>query len=472
MKRTVQLEKKLKGGQVVQIISGDLTREKCGAIVNAANSQLQHGAGVAKSICNAGGAQVQKDCDAWIKKHGDVKTGHVIWTEGCGKLQCDWIFHAVGPIWAGGMADEETSLESCVNTCLQFAEKKELTDIAFPAISSGIFGFPKKLCAQIMLRCIYNYFWENNDSVLTRIAIITADSQTATTLADVLRAGYKTWGKSTNPTPSPLKAAPSGVLRYVRSDITHAAPGETALLCHAVAPGKTWSPKGIMGKLVKKFGTGLTLAYNHAIKGSGNQLGSVQVVDVTDDMKPTPTHQYLIANMFVVDSKTLDADLAAWNVALKTLAAKASKFDASVHIEKFKGNWSAFHKAIEKHLPHIKVYVYTSDGGECKKYNDIVKGAPSSSSSSSSSSRRRPRADDDSDEEKAEDGDEEEDEPAKKKLKFEDEDEEEVQPLVRRRSSRLAGIPPNPKFCFNCGCGLPLSKQQAKFCPGCGVRLL
>jgi O-acetyl-ADP-ribose deacetylase (regulator of RNase III) len=87
--------------QTIQIRQGDLTLEDCDAIVNAANSHLAHGAGVAGAIAGRGGDVIREESEQWIREHGSVPTGEVAVTR-AGALACKWVIHAVGPIWSGG----------------------------------------------------------------------------------------------------------------------------------------------------------------------------------------------------------------------------------------------------------------------------------------------------------------------------------------------------------------------------------
>src|SRR5450756_2838601 len=85
-------------GQVIEIWQGDLTQESCDAIVNAANTYLSHGGGVAGAIVRVGGYEIQVESNRWVEAHGTVPTGQVAVTR-AGKLHCQWVIHAVGPVW-------------------------------------------------------------------------------------------------------------------------------------------------------------------------------------------------------------------------------------------------------------------------------------------------------------------------------------------------------------------------------------
>jgi len=162
---TVLVEQKLPSGQVIQIVKGDITTEAVDAIVNAANEHLQHGGGVAWAISKKGGPAIQKESDAWIRQHGPVSHSHPAWTSG-GFLPAKFVIHAVGPIWgdpqsAGAGGDEDKKLSDAVMGSLRVADELKCSSIAMPAISTGIFGFPKDRAAGIIFTSIEKYFEDN-----------------------------------------------------------------------------------------------------------------------------------------------------------------------------------------------------------------------------------------------------------------------------------------------------------------------
>jgi len=140
----MQTLKELKlGDKIVKIILGDITEEETEAIVNAANSHLKHGGGVAGAIVRKGGRIIQEESD----KIGYVPTGSAAITT-AGKLKAKYVIHAVGPVWGEG--DEDNKLKSAVLSALRIAEEKGIKSVSLPAISSGIFGFPKDRAAHII----------------------------------------------------------------------------------------------------------------------------------------------------------------------------------------------------------------------------------------------------------------------------------------------------------------------------------
>jgi O-acetyl-ADP-ribose deacetylase (regulator of RNase III) len=128
----------------IELMTGDLTTLEVDAIVNAANSHLQHGGGVAGAIVRRGGITIQRESD----RIGYVPVGGAAVT-GAGSLPARHVIHAVGPRLGEG--DEERKLQSATSEALLRAEELHLKSVAFPAISTGIFGYPMDRCARIML---------------------------------------------------------------------------------------------------------------------------------------------------------------------------------------------------------------------------------------------------------------------------------------------------------------------------------
>ena len=149
-------------GARLQIVQGDLTVENVDAIVNAANAQLQHGGGVAAAIVQRGGAIIQTESDAWVRQHGPVSYAEPAYT-GAGSLPCRYVIHAVGPVWGEG--NEDARLAEAVSGSLRLAERLGLASIAFPAISTGIFGFPKERAAGVSLSAVQETLEETTISV-------------------------------------------------------------------------------------------------------------------------------------------------------------------------------------------------------------------------------------------------------------------------------------------------------------------
>jgi O-acetyl-ADP-ribose deacetylase (regulator of RNase III) len=135
---------------VLELIEGDITEMHTDAIVNAANSQLVLGGGVAGAIRKKGGPKIQEQCN----KIGGTFVGGAVITTG-GNLKAKHVIHAVGPRMGEGNEDEK--LKNATLNSLKVADKNHLKSISFPAISAGIFGFPIKRCAEIMLETTIDY---------------------------------------------------------------------------------------------------------------------------------------------------------------------------------------------------------------------------------------------------------------------------------------------------------------------------
>jgi O-acetyl-ADP-ribose deacetylase (regulator of RNase III) len=132
----------------IEIIKGDITRIVVDAIVNAANTSLLGGGGVDGAIHRAGGPDILEECRKIVARQGGCKTGQAVITTG-GNLPAKFVIHTVGPVWNGGKYDEEQKLADCYKNSLKLAVDNNCKTIAFPNISTGIYGFPKKEAAQI-----------------------------------------------------------------------------------------------------------------------------------------------------------------------------------------------------------------------------------------------------------------------------------------------------------------------------------
>lgn len=170
-------ESVLPSGAVVRVVQGDLTAEAVDAIVNAANEHLAHGGGVAGVIVRRGGRVIQDESDAWVAEHGPVRTGTAAITS-AGSLPARHVIHAVGPVW-GDRGDEPGLLAGAVTSALELAAARGLTSIALPAIASGIFGFPKDRCAQVILEAVHGWLAANPDSPLREVRCCNIDDVTA-----------------------------------------------------------------------------------------------------------------------------------------------------------------------------------------------------------------------------------------------------------------------------------------------------
>ena len=175
-------------GVAIRLAQGDITQSSAEAIVNAANPQLQHGGGVAGAIARAGGSAIRAESEAWIREHGLVTHDSPAITTG-GELDCRYVIHAVGPIWGEG--DEQSKLAAAVKSALLLADQYTIQTIALPAISTGVYGFPKDQGARVILDALLRYFEEFPDSSLRQIDITLLDDSSVTTFATEFE---KRWG--------------------------------------------------------------------------------------------------------------------------------------------------------------------------------------------------------------------------------------------------------------------------------------
>src|SRR6476661_6881709 len=132
----------------LEVVKGDITKISVDVIVNAANTSLLGGGGVDGAIHRAGGPAILEDCRKIIAKQGGCKTGEAVITT-AGNLPAKFVIHTVGPVWNGGNKNEATLLENCYRNALKLAVENNCKTIAFPNISTGIYGFPKDKAAVI-----------------------------------------------------------------------------------------------------------------------------------------------------------------------------------------------------------------------------------------------------------------------------------------------------------------------------------
>jgi putative ATPase len=179
---TLLIETALSSGPTLHLVQGDITTETTEAIVNAANEYLKHGAGVAGAISRRGGPDIQIESDAWVQKHGPVSHAEPAWTSG-GRLTCRYVIHAVGPVWgdtqgASAGRDEDAKLGAAVTGSLHVADELGLLSISLPAISTGIFGFPKERAAGIIIKAIQSYFEAKSNSSIKIVRLVLYDTST------------------------------------------------------------------------------------------------------------------------------------------------------------------------------------------------------------------------------------------------------------------------------------------------------
>lgn len=140
----------------IELLQGDITKLNVDAIVNAANSSLVGGGGVDGAIHRAGGPSILEECKKIIARIGQCETGEAVITTG-GQLPARFVIHTVGPVWNGGKYQEALKLASCYRNSLQLAIAHQIQTIAFPNISTGVYGYPKKDAAQIAVNTVREF---------------------------------------------------------------------------------------------------------------------------------------------------------------------------------------------------------------------------------------------------------------------------------------------------------------------------
>lgn len=144
----------------ILILQGDITKLEVDAIVNAANSSLMGGGGVDGAIHRAGGPVILAECREIVARQGRCETGNAVITSG-GNLPAKYVIHTVGPVWHGGNNNEADLLRNAYLNSLKLAVENGIETIAFPNISTGIYGFPKKKAAEIAVKTVTEFLSEN-----------------------------------------------------------------------------------------------------------------------------------------------------------------------------------------------------------------------------------------------------------------------------------------------------------------------
>jgi O-acetyl-ADP-ribose deacetylase (regulator of RNase III) len=186
-------EHTLPNGLRLVLVQGDLTKQRVDAIVNAANEHLQHGGGVAAAIRRAGGSVIRAESNAWVAEHGPINHDEPAVTS-AGDLPCRLVIHAVGPRWGEG--DEHDKLRRAVAASLQTGHGQGVTSLALPAISTGIFGFPKEQAAAVILAAIEDFDMANPETPLKEVRVTLLDRPT---LEPFRRIFHQRWGEGARP---------------------------------------------------------------------------------------------------------------------------------------------------------------------------------------------------------------------------------------------------------------------------------
>lgn len=172
------------GGKTIEAVQGDITRENTDAVVNAANSELLPGGGVCGAIHRTGGPKIAAECRKLRQERGRLATGHAIATTG-GNLPSRYVIHAVGPVWSGGNSGEPGALASAYRESIRVADELGLTSIAFPAISTGIFGYPLPEATSIAVDTVRQSLQTTKNVRLVRLVVF--DDAAFSAYSDILK---------------------------------------------------------------------------------------------------------------------------------------------------------------------------------------------------------------------------------------------------------------------------------------------
>jgi O-acetyl-ADP-ribose deacetylase len=158
----------------LEVVQGDITRLAVDAIVNAANSSLMGGGGVDGAIHRAGGPVILEECRAIVARQGGCPTGAAVIT-GAGALPARYVIHTVGPVWRGGSSGEREALASCYRHSLEQALEHGCKTVAFPNISTGVYGFPKPEAAQIAVSTVAVFLHQH--SQIDKVTFVCFDEE-------------------------------------------------------------------------------------------------------------------------------------------------------------------------------------------------------------------------------------------------------------------------------------------------------
>ncbi|MBZ5593172.1 MAG: O-acetyl-ADP-ribose deacetylase [Acidobacteriia bacterium] len=169
------MERKFPNGRVLKLMVGDITRITADALVNAANSALAGGGGVDGAIHRAGGPSIMQELDRIRAKAGGCPTGSAVVT-GAGRLPARFVFHAVGPVYRGGKGGEAELLASCYRTCLTLAEEHAVQTMAFPSISTGVYGYPIAEAGPIALAEVTQHLGQEDAKLMEVSFVLFSDA--------------------------------------------------------------------------------------------------------------------------------------------------------------------------------------------------------------------------------------------------------------------------------------------------------
>lgn len=168
----------------LELIQGDITKAEVDAIVNAANSELIGGGGVDGAIRRAGGDEIEQACAEIRRREGGCPTGKAVITPG-GDLRANYVIHTVGPVWEGGNSGEAELLASCYKESLRLTVENDIRSVAFPSISTGIYGYPTEKAAVVALTAVKEFVLQDT-AVPIVIQFVLFDEATHTCYLDAL----------------------------------------------------------------------------------------------------------------------------------------------------------------------------------------------------------------------------------------------------------------------------------------------
>jgi O-acetyl-ADP-ribose deacetylase len=179
-------------GRTIVLVEDDITRIEADAIVNAANSSLAGGGGVDGAIHRAGGPEIMRELDEVRARVGRCATGDAVVT-GAGRLNARFVFHTVGPVYRDGKHDEAERLASCYRTCLRLGNERGVESIAFPAISTGVYGYPAAEASQVAVREVVAHL--KGQTTIQRVIVVVFDSGAAKLYESALKSALGLRGR-------------------------------------------------------------------------------------------------------------------------------------------------------------------------------------------------------------------------------------------------------------------------------------
>ncbi|KAL5022101.1 hypothetical protein ScPMuIL_001256 [Solemya velum] len=177
-------------GQKISVFRGDVMEIQTEALVNAANNYLEHIGGLARAVVERGGDSIQRECDDFIKKNGCLFDGE-IFCSNPGTLPFRVIIHAVGPVWNEGKDNEKLKLNAVILKCLKECSRCGFRSIAIPALSAGIFGFPRDLATCIIVEAVEDFLNNGRDNVVQEVVFFDKDGGIVRYFGDALKATFR-----------------------------------------------------------------------------------------------------------------------------------------------------------------------------------------------------------------------------------------------------------------------------------------